>query len=308
VSIIERAAELLRSAPQVGQEPAAAGAGAKPPLKQDLLERAASEIGRRLPPSGNELAEMPATRDRPLRSVAGTARFFQVDRSRLRAHSMIVPEEGRTAIAESFRRIKRQIVANLANPKPGAPPANLVMVTSAFPGEGKTFCAINLSISMALEVDRTVLLVDADAARGNVPAILGCKPDRGLMDILLDPRLDLSHVLWKTDIGRLSLLPGGAMQKQSTELLTSDAMRRLLHELAERYRDRVVIFDAPPLLAASEAGAVASLMGQIVVVVEAGKTSETALKEALGRVEAGRVTGLLLNKTQSSSLEYSYPY
>lgn len=307
MSIIERAAELLKSAPQVGQEPAAPGERAAPPPKQDLLERATAQIDHRPAPSGNGLAEKPAARDRPVRPVVGAPRFLQVDRSRLRTQSMIVPEEGRTAIAESFRRIKRQILANLANPKPGAPPANLVMVTSAFPGEGKTFCSINLAISMALEVDRTVLLVDADVAKGNVPTMLGFKPDRGLMEVLLERRLDLSHVLWKTDIGSLTLLPAGAGHKHATELLASEAMRRLLHDMAERDRDRVIIFDAPPLLAASEASSVANLMGQIVVVVEAGKTSETALKEALGRIEAGRVTGLLLNKTQGPSLEYGYP-
>jgi protein-tyrosine kinase len=307
VSIIERAAELLRSGPQVGQQPATAGERTEPTLKQDLLERAVGEIGPRPAPSGTGLAEKPAAKDRAVRPVAGTPRFLKIDRSRLRAQSIIVPEEGRTAIAESFRRIKRHIVAKLRNPKPGEPPANLVMVTSAFPGEGKTFCSINLAISMALEVDRTVLLVDADAAQGNVPSILGFKPDRGLMEVLLDRRLDLSQVLWKTDIGKLSLLPAGAMHTHGTELITSDTMRRLLHDMAERYRDRVIIFDAPPLLAASEASAVASLVGQIVVVIEAGKTSEAALKEALGRIEASRVTGLLLNKTQGPSLEYGYP-
>jgi len=307
VSIIERAAELLRSGPQAGQEPAAPGEGAARAPKQDLLERAAGEIGPRPAPSGNGPAEKPPARNRPVRPVPGTARFLQVDRSRLRAQSMIVPEEGRTPIAESFRRVKRQIVAKLADPRPDAPPANLVMVTSAFPGEGKTFCSINLAISMALEVDRTVLLVDGDVARGNVPSMLGFKPDKGLMEVLLERRLDLSHVLWKTDIGSLSLLPAGAMHKHATELLASDAMRRLLHDMAGRYSDRVIIFDAPPLLAASEASAMASFMGQIVVVVEAGKTSEAALKEALGRIEAGRVTGLLLNKTLGPSLEYGYP-
>jgi len=238
--------------------------------------------------------------------VAGTARLVEIDRARLRAQSIIIPEEGRTAIAESFRRIKRQLLANLANPKPGAPPANLVMVTSALPGEGKTFCSINLAISMALEVDRTVLLVDADTTKGNVSSMLGVKADRGLMELLLERRVDLSHVLWKTDIGSLTLLPAGAGHQHATELLASDAMRRLLHDMAERDRNRIIVFDAPPLLAASEAGAVASLMGQIVVVVEAGKTSETALKEAIGRIEAGRVTGLLLNKIQGPSLEYGY--
>jgi len=180
------------------------------------------------------------------------------------------------------------------------------MVTSALAGEGKTFCAINLAISLALEVDRTVLLVDADVAKANVPRVLGLEADRGLMEVLLDRNVHLTDVLWKADIGKLAVLPVGGAHKHATELLGSEAMRGLLREMAERYRDRIIIFDSPPLLAASEAGALASQMGQIVMVVEAAKTSEAQIKEALGRIDAGRVAGLLLNKADGFSLEYGY--
>lgn len=219
---------------------------------------------------------------------------------------MIAPEDKRSAITESFRHVKRTILANAANPKAGAPPANLVMVTSTSPGEGKTFCAINLAISIALEVDRTVLLVDGDVAKPGVLQALGLEADKGFMDVLLDRRIDLADVLWPTDIGRLTLAPVGSTHKHATELLASNAMRGLLREMAGRYGDRIVIFDSPPLLAASEADVLASQMGQVVVVVEAGKTSEPALKSALDRIDAGRVAGLLLNKTQGSSLEEGY--
>jgi exopolysaccharide/PEP-CTERM locus tyrosine autokinase len=219
---------------------------------------------------------------------------------------MITPDGERTAIAESFRRIKQQILANVASPRTGAPRANLVLVTSALAGEGKTFCAINLAISIALEMDRTVLLVDADVAKPGVPQALGLEAEKGLMDVLLDHRVDLAEVLWKTDIGRLTLLPAGRAHKHATELLASDAMRGLLHEMAERYHDRIIIFDSSPLLAASEAGILASQVGQIVVVVEAGKTSEAALKDALGRIDSSKVAGLLLNKGESPSLGYGY--
>lgn len=218
---------------------------------------------------------------------------------------MITPDGERTAVAESFRRVKRQILANVANPKAGAPPANLVLVTSALEGEGKTYCAINLAISIALEVDRSVVLVDADVAKSSVPKALGFEANKGLMDVLLARQFDLADVLWKTDIGRLTLMTVGTAHKHATELLASDAMSALLHELSERH-DRIIIFDSPPLLAASEAGVLASQMGQIVLVVEAAKTTETALKNALARVDSSRVTGLLLNKGQSASLEYGY--
>jgi Mrp family chromosome partitioning ATPase len=157
---------------------------------------------------------------------------------------------------------------------------------------------------MALEMDRTVLLVDADVARAGVPGVLGLDAKRGLMEVLIDRSVDLADVLWKTDVGGLTVLPAGTAHKHGTEILASDAMRGLLRELAERYHDRVVVFDSPPLLAASEAGALASQVGQIVVVVEANKTSEATLKDALGRVDASRVTGLLLNKVEGLRLEY----
>jgi receptor protein-tyrosine kinase len=222
---------------------------------------------------------------------------------------MITPDGERTPIAESFRRIKRQILANVANPgKTGPAPANLVLVTSALKGEGKTYCAINLAISIALEMDRTVLLVDADVAKPSVPQALGLEAEKGLMDVLLDRRMDLAEVLLKIDIGKLTLMPAGTAHKHATELLASDAMHGLLHEMAERYHDRVIIFDSPPLLAASEAGVLASQVGQIVVVVEAGKTSEGALKDALGRIDSSRITGLLLNKGGMPDLAYGYGY
>ena len=294
MSIIERAVELLRTTPQTRAEPPTTAKGSAD-LEQDPIARVVEEIGRR--------GAIPEARPA---SSRGAARTFRVDRERLRQQGMIAPEDKRSAITESFRHVKRTILANAANPKAGAPPANLVMVTSTSPGEGKTFCAINLAISIALEVDRTVLLVDGDVAKPGVLQALGLEADKGFMDVLLDRRIDLADVLWPTDIGRLTLAPVGSTHKHATELLASNAMRGLLREMAGRYGDRIVIFDSPPLLAASEADVLASQMGQVVVVVEAGKTSEPALKSALDRIDAGRVAGLLLNKTQGSSLEEGY--
>jgi receptor protein-tyrosine kinase len=128
------------------------------------------------------------------------------------------------------------------------------------------------------------------------------------MDVLLDRRIDLADVLLKVDIGKLTLLPVGTKHKHATELLASGAMRRLLREMSERYHDRVIIFDSPPLLAASEASVLAGQVGQIVVVVEAGRTTESALKDALGHIDVSRVTGLLLNKGDSPTIGYGYGY
>jgi exopolysaccharide/PEP-CTERM locus tyrosine autokinase len=233
------------------------------------------------------------------------ARAVEIDREHLRRHSIITPDSYRTQIGEDFRRIKRQILSNVPRSRGGLP-SNLVLVTSALPGEGKTFCSINLAISMALELDRTVLLVDADVAKPSVPRGLGVKADRGLMDVLLDPGIDLGEVLVRTDISKLSLLPAGRTHPHANELLASDGMRQLLREIAERYSDRIVIFDSPPLLAASEAAVLASQVGQVVIVVEADRTQESALTTAIARLDTANITGVLLNKGQPRGPGYHY--
>ncbi|HVY07570.1 MAG TPA: XrtA-associated tyrosine autokinase [Burkholderiales bacterium] len=233
--------------------------------------------------------------------------LLEISREHLHRQSMVTPDGERTQNSESFRRIKQQILLNISKSKAG-PLSNIVLVTSAMPGEGKTFCAVNLAISIALEMNKTVLLVDADVAKPSVPRALGFKAGRGLLDVLVDSSIDLADVLYKTDVGKLTILTAGTPNPRATELLASDAMRKLIHELAERYQDRVIIFDSPPLLAASEAGVLASQVGQIIMVVEAGKTSELTLKTALGRIESNTLTSLLLNKGSGPAGDYYGAY
>ncbi len=220
-----------------------------------------------------------------------------INLARLKQAGMITPDGERTTIAEEYRQIKRPLIMNafnqgVANVKNG----NLIMVTSSLPGEGKSFSSVNLAMSIAMEMDHTVLLVDADVAKPSVPGLLGLKADKGLMDLLLDESLQLSDVLIKTNVEKLTLLPAGRGHRYSTELLASVAMRRLIEEMGQRYSDRIIIFDSPPLLATSESRVLASYMGQIVVVVEAQKTTHEALREALKHLEHCDIVGMLLNK------------
>jgi receptor protein-tyrosine kinase len=308
MSIIERVADLLEPLDRPISKPAERS---EPYLVERAISNVAplpgpAEVRNRAPLEAKVQVEDLKADVLQERPAGKPQQIFRVDREHLRRQSIVTPDGDRTPNAESFRRIKRQILANVNKSKAGGAPSNLVLVTSALAGEGKTFCAVNLAISMALEMNRTVLLVDADVAKPSVPDTLGLKVERGLLDVLLDRRIDLAEVLCKTDIGKLTLLPAGTAHPHATELMASDAMRVLLQEMAERYRDRIIIFDSPPLLAASEAGVLASQMGQIVMVVEAGKTSEDALKAALARIETGNVTGLLLNKGQDPGLRYHY--
>ncbi|MGV7206279.1 XrtA-associated tyrosine autokinase [Oxalobacteraceae bacterium A2-2] len=232
---------------------------------------------------------------------AASRRQIDIDLARLAQLGMVTRDAGRTPVAEDFRIIKRPLLRLARGAKGEAPlrHGNLIVVTSALPGEGKTYCAVNLAMSIAMEMDITVLLVDADVARPSVLKVLGLPPLPGLMDVLLQRELDLADVILKTNIAQLSVLPSGRAHRNATELLASGGMSRLLDEIAERYADRIVIFDSPPLLMTTEAGVLAAQMGQIVMVVEAGTTTQHAVREALRHIEHNTHINLIYNKTRT---------
>lgn len=242
--------------------------------------------------------------------VEGNSQVQSINLARLHRMGVVSPDAEKSQIAEEFRIIKRPLIANAfgqgaARVKNG----NLIMITSSLPGEGKSFCAINLAISMAMEMDRTVLLIDADVAKPRIPEYLGIHADKGLLDVLQDKDLKLSDVLIRTDISKLTVLPAGRTYKRATELLASAAMTRLIEDIGNRYPDRIILFDSPPLLATSESSVLATHMGQIVMVVEAERTSQEAVREALSHIQSCEVVGMLLNKTTPTpGADYYYGY
>lgn len=255
------------------------------------------------PPEAHSELPVQATGESARRS-----RRIEINLARLHELGMVTPDGGRTSTAEEFRLIKRPLIDKAFN-QPAAATSNhgnLVMVTSSLPGEGKTFCAVNLAISIAMEMDHTVLLVDADVARPSVPQFLGLKNEAGLMDILLDDKLDLADVMLKTNIDSLSFLPAGRSHRHATELLASQNMSRLLDEIAKRYPDRIVIFDSPPVLLTTESRVLASQMGQIVMVVEAQKTTQHAVKSVLRQLGSTANVSLLYNKSRGFTDEEYY--
>lgn len=244
-------------------------------------------------------------------AAAGNPRYRPLNLVRLAEQGMLTQEGGRSSVAEDFRIIKRPLLRQArASGAEAIRHGNLIVVTSAMPGEGKTYCAVNLAMSIAMEMDITVLLVDADVARPSVLKVLGLPPEPGLMDVLLDPQLAMGDVILKTNVANLSILPAGRSNKHATELLASRAMSRLLAEIANRYGDRVVVFDSPPLLITSEAHALVGQMGQVVMVVEAETTTQHAVKEALRQIEACEHIHLIYNKTKSfpGNDYYGYGY
>ena len=224
-----------------------------------------------------------------------------IDFERLSTMGYISPHAPASRRAEEFRMVKRPLLNN-ARGHSAAPVvhANRIMVTSALPREGKTFVAINMAISIALERDTTVLLIDADATRPAVLERLALPPATGLLDVLSDPELDVQTVVLRTNVERLSILPAGTVHDQATELLASKRMSALVDKLTARAPNRILVFDAPPLLGSTESRVLATHMGQIVLVIEADRTPQRQVTDALAALESCPVVMMLLNKASSS--------
>jgi exopolysaccharide/PEP-CTERM locus tyrosine autokinase len=234
-------------------------------------------------------------------------RHIDINFAKLKARGFVTPDAGSSQIAEEFRVIKRPIIRNAVG-RGAVKHGNLVMVTSALPSEGKTFTSLNLALSIATEIDSTVLLVDGDVAHPSIPEIIGAPHGPGLLDLLTRDDLDFADALVKTNIEKLSLLPAGTRHRRSTELLASEQMASLLREIASRYRDRIIIFDSPPLLATTEARVLATNMGQIVMVVAADATSQHAVNQALATIEGCEIVLMVLNKASRTDVGTYYGY
>lgn len=288
MSIIEKAAGKL------GQNEKNITASARPHIiDPNIIEKtASSKLEKEAIVNGARPAFMHGT--------ASQSNPVTLDLTRLRQLGGVTPNEEKTQIAEEFRMIKRPLIMNAFNQGAGyIKNGNLIMITSALAGEGKSFCAVNLAMSIAMEMDHTVLLVDADVARPSIPQYLGLKAEQGLLDLLLDDKLELADVMIKTNVEKLSILTAGKKSMHATELLASLSMNKLLADIAQRYRDRIVIFDSPPLLLTTESHVLATQMGQIVMVVEAETTPQKAVVEALRQIESCNVINLIFNKAKS---------
>jgi len=305
LSIIEQAARRLEELRRSGIEvPDGVRPAAVPPAAAAVPPAAPAVVRSPLRP-----AVVPAVAAPAVATPGRTSRQVHIDLARLAGMGYLTPDTPRERIADELRVIKRPLLSNVHAQGAGAPERpQLIMVTSSLPGEGKTFVSVNLAISLAMELDTTVLLVDADVSRPSVFKRLGLPPAAGLLDLLTDPSLGMSDVMLRTNIDKLTLLPAGKPNGRATEILASDSMNRLLDELATRYSDRIVIFDAPPLLPSTESRVLATHMGQVVVVVEAEQTPERVVAQALATVESCPTVLPLLNKISRSEVGTYYGY
>jgi protein-tyrosine kinase len=240
---------------------------------------------------GPDAAGRDADDDTPRRSVV-------LDLERLQAEGVLVVPSTRSTQAEQFRRMKRPLLANIRMPQASSQRLSLIMVTSALPGEGKTYCATNLALSLAAEIDQRVLLVDADVVHPQLASRLGVEAGAGLLDLLQRPSLQLGEVALGTNVDNLALLPAGAPDALTTERLAGAAMQRLLQRLATGPQ-RIVVFDAPPLLATNEAVVLAGQVGQVLLVVEASRTPAAAVRRAFDTLAERPIVMSVLNKTRA---------
>ena len=230
---------------------------------------------------------------------------------RLREKGMLVPDSKLgPEIRGEYRRIKRPLLSNAFGRSASlVDQGNLIMVTSAVPGEGKTYTAVNLALAFAQELDHTVLLVDCDVNKQGVSRLLGVEQHRpDFTDLLASDDLSIGDALLKTDVPGLVLLPAGKPHEYITEMMGSQRMSRIVSEFATRYTDRIVVFDAPPLLSTPESQVLAGMVGQVVFVIEAGKTPFTIVQDALKMIPRDKAIGLLLNKAESISNRGGYYY
>jgi exopolysaccharide/PEP-CTERM locus tyrosine autokinase len=311
---------LRRAAARLGESLAARGPAAAPPNlanAPNLAKRptAAFETSRVEPVLGS--AASPATEPQADGAAAPAGKnVVTISPTTLAANGITLPGTGHSRAVEEFRIIKRHVLANAARTQSSASDGlnRMVMVTSAQPGDGKTYTAINLALSIALERDLKVLLFDADVYRQSLLSYLGVKAESGWIELLSDSGLSFSDVLIHTNIPNLTVMPAGHAHPEVPELMSSRKMVELVTEMARRYSDRFIIFDTLPCLASSEPAVLASMVGQAVFVVAAYETGREQVETSLRLIGACPSVSLVLNKAYSALTEqfgggpYGYRY
>ena len=283
-----------------------------------LVEQAIARMRNQANAAAAKAAEAASTSSAPaapaapvIGRVAGTSKpaaRITVDKTALRANGYLAEEGKEKQFADHFRRIKRPLIEKaMSNDAAGEP--RVIMITSALPGEGKTFTSINLALSMALERDVSVLLADCDVAKRHVGEILGLKDHVGLLDALVDESLDVESLVVETNLPGFSILPAGGRVETTAELLSSKRMRQLVAGLCLHNPRRVVLLDSPPLLITNEGRALLKVAGQVVLVMRAGHTPRHAVQDAVALLGAQQAGGIVLNHAGGRGTDgYYYGY
>lgn len=280
-------------------------------LVERTVDKAAPEGGKTRAAKAEKPLALGAARDASAapapdlpREPAKQSSEFVLDFARLRENGFITPYNRRSRVSEEFRLIKRRLMQRMALNREGGQVRargreHVILVTSARPGEGKSFNAVNLALSIVLDEGFNVLLVDADVARPSLSKQFNVQAPRGLTDLLGTNPPDMADVLLRERNHPLSFLPAGTSVASATDLFGSPRMNALMDDIADRYTDRIIIFDGPPLLASTEPVVLAQHVGQIVFVVDSDRTSRSAVESALDLLDRHDNVNLVLNKASA---------
>ena len=264
-----------------------------------IIENALDKVRRSTATAAGGAAASLQLPSEPPAPAASVQRRIAVDFNLLRAQGEL-PEAGlERRFSDYYREIKRPLVQMMLAGDARAD-SRLLLITSALSGEGKSFTALNLALSVARERDVSVLLVDADVPKGHLSRTFGLQGALGLLDALTDESADVDSLVVGTDIKGLEILPAGNPVEGAAELLASARMGQIATRLA-RHPRRLIIFDCPPLLASSEARALKQIAGKILLVTRAGRTSRQALLDAIALIEKTKLHGLVLNDAHAPS-------
>lgn len=241
--------------------------------------------------------EKPRSQAAPLKKL-GLSRTISIN-----SDNRLLPtiSEPHSMVSEQYRKLKSSLV-RLTNEDKFR---NLLMVTSAIPGEGKSITAANLAISMAQEYDLTVLLIDADLRRPSIHTYLGFEQTIGLSDCLQDG-IDIGDAIIKTDLGKLSVISAGREVEKPLELFASKKMQDLMAEIKHRYNDRYVIIDTPPLLPFAETRSLAQIVDGVIFVIHEGVTPQASVQDARDVLKGCPILGVVLNDSTSADTESSH--
>jgi exopolysaccharide/PEP-CTERM locus tyrosine autokinase len=228
-----------------------------------------------------------------------------IRQARIENPNLVTIVDPDSSTAEEYRKLKSMVVklTEMDNFR------NMLMVTSAIGGEGKSITALNLAITLAQEYDHTVLLVDADLRQPSLSNYLGIHTELGLTDCLVEG-VGIGSALIKTGIGGLVFLPSGSKVSNPGELLSSNRMREIVKDLKYRYPDRYVIFDTPPVLPFAEVLSVGALLDGVIFVVREGVTPEDDMKDAVAVLKDANLLGVVYNAAETvlSSGHYNYSH
>jgi receptor protein-tyrosine kinase len=278
------------------------------PVAPPMIPRPPAREHAQAAQAGAQSAVPPLKGERQMVPVEST-RIIHIDREALRKIDLMAPVEMEREVATQYQQIKRPLVASVLarSPELGATP-HVIMMGSALPGEGKTFTSISLALSLALEKDIEVVLVDADVAKPHISRVLGMSEEPGFVDLLADRNLRASQLILRTNVPGLSVLPAGRRVESVTELLASDRMAEVMAQLAAPDGRRIVLLDSPPLLLSSESRVLAASAGQVVLVVRAESTTRQAVQDAIAAVGEGKQISLILNQSSQPPAGGYYGY